>query len=336
MDNGMDRLIEEATDFLKSIFNDGETKGWIDLGDAGNHRISILGHEYRLMVNESPSPEFIDSIKPNLSDIGNVLLLTGKLSEKTRSIIKAHRISFVSCADKNMTIFQGGKGGLCLSAGAEIHDKASKGRRASTDNSANLMSSATLRVILTILSDADAVNRPLRKIAESSNVSLGSAQRAIRLLTDAGLIFHTPSGRFIKDKDKLLEIWIKGYRMVIMPKTKIGTASFRNPPALTVLPDWLPKSGYEWGGEPAAYILNHYLHPETYAVFSEKPFRDTCKDCGIFPDNRGNITVYRKFWTEDKSSAPSVVPLLVVYAELMSSRDSRCHDAARRLLDNIS
>lgn len=331
----MDRLIEEAMDFLKSIFDD-DAKVPVDFRNVDNHRISILNHEFRLLINESPTIGFIDSIKSNLTDISHILLLTGKLPDKVYDELKTNKISFISCADKRMSVYPGGKWGLCLTAGPDRDDKESGNRHGYSDDSANLMSSATLRVILIILSDAEAVRWPLRKIAERSGVSLGSAQRSIRLLTDAGLIFLTPSGRFIKDKEKLLDMWTKGYRMVIQPKAKTGTASFRNPPALTELPEWLPESGYEWGGEAAAYILDRYLQPEIYAVFSENPFRETCMDCRLFPNIKGNVTVYRKFWTGDLSPEPSVAPLPVIYAELMSSHDTRCHDAAKRLLANQS
>ena len=49
-------------------------------------------------------------------------------------------------------------------------------------------------------------------------------------------------------------------------------------------------------------------------------------------DERGEVYIYQKFWKSENTS--TIVPALLIYADLMGSGNSRCIEAAKRILDN--
>ena len=85
-----------------------------------------------------------------------------------------------------------------------------------------------------------------------------------------------------------------------------------------------------WGGECASNLLNGYLTPELFELYTETPFSNLMKT-GATRTTEGVIYVYQKFWKGD------VMPCILIYADLVSSGDSRCIEAANKLLkDELS
>ena len=86
----------------------------------------------------------------------------------------------------------------------------------------------------------------------------------------------------------------------------------------------LPSQAW-WGGEPAAFLRDGYLRPQKWDVYVEESADCLIATGRMIPDPEGEIYVYRKFWTGED------IPIIVVYADLLSTGDDRCTEAAGRI-----
>ncbi len=244
------------------------------------------------------------------------LLVFDTLSPSNISFLRRNKLNFV---DKS--------GNMNLNIG-KLNVSANNPDLNSKESGNNLMTEKSLMLILFLLSHEDSARMPIREIARRCGVSTGNTQRVLNILKKEKFIFETDNGRCLKQKEELLEIWVKGFNMIIKPKIKLGNAAIRNKQHWQdfILPEYAC-----WGGEAAANLADNYLIPEKLSIFTNSDYRTTCIECGLIPIPSGDITIYRCFWGKDFSQN-STTPLLVIYAELMGMGDSRCTDAAKHLL----
>lgn len=85
------------------------------------------------------------------------------------------------------------------------------------------------------------------------------------------------------------------------------------------------------GGEPGAFVHDKYLIPEVWDIYSSVSSQELIHARIAVPARDGEIRIYRKFWVEENEKT---VPALIIYADLMGSGDSRCIEAAQRILNN--
>ena len=93
----------------------------------------------------------------------------------------------------------------------------------------------------------------------------------------------------------------------------------------------LPEGMY-WGGEGGAYILNHYMIPEQFDIYTETPSIKLMMTKKVRFQENGRIKLYQKFWKGIWHE--KVAPKILVYADLLGSGNSRCIEAAKRLVEN--
>lgn len=136
----------------------------------------------------------------------------------------------------------------------------------------------------------------------------------------------------MQNKKELLNKWIAAYEEKLKPSLEVGTfrflneEDFRNWKNLSLNPN---KSW--WGGEPAGDLLTNYLRPETLTIYTEETRNELIKNYRLIPDPKGNIRAYKKFWQIDLDE--KTAPPLLVYADLLSTNDSRCIETAQKIYD---
>ena len=189
---------------------------------------------------------------------------------------------------------------------------------------------AGIKVIFYLLQDKNNVNKAYREIQENTGVALGTVKNVIDELVARNFILVTDKGRILKNRKALLDLWIESYNQVLKPKLLMGRLAFRtNEQRIKWLAMELPEGMY-WGGESAANIIDNYLEPEAFDIYTDVPTAYLMKTGFVKQDVNGEIKVYQKFWkweTEDH-----LAPLILVYADLMGSGNSRCLEAANRLI----
>ena len=191
---------------------------------------------------------------------------------------------------------------------------------------------AGIKVIFYLLQDKNNANKAYREIQEKTGVALGTVKNVIDELVTRNFILVTDKGRILKNQKALLDRWVENYNQVLKPKLLLGKMAFRtNGQRTKWLAMELPEGMY-WGGESAAQMIDNYLEPGAFEIYTDVPTAYLMKTGFVKMDADGEIKIYQKFWKWETEN--HLVPLILVYADLMGSSNSRCLEAANRLMEH--
>ena len=169
------------------------------------------------------------------------------------------------------------------------------------------MQKTEIQIIFYLLQNKGNVGKTIREIANATGVSLGSVHSTLR------------------KRQSLIDRWTQGYNDTLKPKLFISRFTFLSP---EVREQWqsiqLPKT-LSWGGEPTAALMDGYLRPERWDIYTADNANALIATGRMIPAPQGEIYVYKRFWQTEGT------PLLVMYADLMATEDDRCREAAERL-----
>ena len=90
-----------------------------------------------------------------------------------------------------------------------------------------------------------------------------------------------------------------------------------------------------WGGEVAAHRMDGYLQPAEATFYSWAPRQDLMKKFRLKPDPNGDIEILDAFWKPLETADGTLAPALLVYADLMASRDGRSREAATKVWEQM-
>jgi hypothetical protein len=203
------------------------------------------------------------------------------------------------------------------------------------NNQSRAFQEAGLKIIFHLLNNQDHLQDSYRKIAENSNVSVGSVSNVMAELEDLQYLLKTDNKRILKNKEELLERWIVDFNAILRPRIVRKRMTFLNP---NFSQDWKNSDtqsnngGILWGGEPGAAILTNNLRPEKFVLFTDLELSEVSKSLRLVPSENGEIEVLQKFWKYDLSNR--VAPALLIYADLINSGLGRNIETAKLILDN--
>ena len=176
-----------------------------------------------------------------------------------------------------------------------------------------------LKVLFLLLTEDGALNWPYRKIAEYSDVSLGSVRYVMADLKNAGVIAEVNGQNRWNNKSTATADWSIAYKDKLLPA--LDRRFYAGD---------IPK---EWGrfrlavsGETAVQELTllksrrflAYKHGNINLCIAQNRWRESAE---------GNIEIRQAFWPECRIFA-EYVPWLLVYADLLAEDDPRCNEAA--------
>ena len=190
---------------------------------------------------------------------------------------------------------------------------------------------AGLKAVFYFLLNDTNINQPYRLISNNTGLSLGTITNVVEELLYEKFVIKTSKGRILKNKRALLDTWQVHYNQTLKPKLLLKTMEFvdsdsRKDWELIALPD-----GVCWGGEGGAYLTSKYLIPEQFDIYTEGPSINLMMTRKMRFEENGSIHVYQKFW---RSQHERVAPMILIYADLMGSGNSRCIEAAQKLIEN--
>ena len=190
---------------------------------------------------------------------------------------------------------------------------------------------AGLKAVFYFLLNDTNINQPYRLISNNTGLSLGTITNVVEELLYEKFVIKTSKGRILKNKRALLDTWQVHFNQTLKPKLLLKTMEFvdsdsRKDWELIALPD-----GVCWGGEGGAYLTNKYLIPEQFDIYTEGPSINLMMTRKMRFEENGSIHVYQKFW---RSQHERVAPMILIYADLMGSGNSRCIEAAQKLIEN--
>jgi hypothetical protein len=188
------------------------------------------------------------------------------------------------------------------------------------------------KIIFVLLLDENLLNAPYRDIAKVADTGLGTVTYIMKELDLRGYIINiNENEKKLKNKKDLMNKWITGYEDKLKKTLFLGKFRFNKN-------DWknlkFENNKTLWGGEPAADVLTHYLHPQLYTIYTNEETKDLIKKYYLIPDANGNIEVYKKFWNfKDETLNEKTVPQLLIYADLINTGDNRNLETAKLIYE---
>ncbi len=166
-----------------------------------------------------------------------------------------------------------------------------------------------------------------------------------------GIAFLDAAGNAYLNQPPLL-VWVKGQRPTTKFAGGLQTGRAFRPGGLKVLfallchPEWVAWSyrdlaelaphqyDVQLGGEVAAARITGYLRPGTVTLYGKKAEPPLLLDYKLRPDPAGPVEFVKRFWafeTDDEA----LVPLSLIYADLLMLGDARCLETADLICEKI-
>lgn len=176
-----------------------------------------------------------------------------------------------------------------------------------------------MKVLFLLLTEELALNWTYRKIAEQSAVSLGTVHNLIDEALTKKYLLRWDKGFRWTNKQKMIDLWCINYAEILLPRLETvfyrGSSNF-----FGKSPFLLP------AGETAAAIAG-MMQTTVKQFWSQGNIAQIVAKKRWRADKEGNIKISKAFWPEMRRFTKAV-PWLLIYADLMTVDDNRCHEVA--------
>jgi len=201
-----------------------------------------------------------------------------------------------------------------------------------------LWKTAGIKFLFSVLSDPELLNQNYRAIAGASTIALGNIGPLVAELQKEGYLKEGVREKakflFIDKKDQLLRRWAEAYRGTLRPKLQLYTYRFAQKERAAAWKDQ-PVEGFYWGGESGAALLTGFLSPEKFTIYTNQHRTEVMQRLRLLPDDQGPVEILQQFWRDDlpgQADHPvGTAPPLLIYADLITTLDSRNQEAAKRI-----
>ena len=189
-----------------------------------------------------------------------------------------------------------------------------------------------LKFLFVILEDPNMLTYTQRDIASAAGIALGNISNLLEELRDGGYIINEEGEEKLQQREKLIDRWVEAFHVTLRPKLQKGIFRFARPDQQKTWREQRVKDIY-WTGEPGADLYTDFLNPENFQLYSSRTIADLMVNMKMIVDKNGNILVLDKFWNDwkAKNDILGAAPLLLVYADLKNSLDSRNWEAAEKI-----
>ncbi len=306
---------------------DTRADAWLRIG-RGTETI-----DYLVEVKRNLTAATVGATLAQLRDQGTAadrppLLVTEYVTPPLAEALRNHHQQF---ADAAGNMYLEGAGLLVYIVGQKPLPAA--GGRARTGQ---MFTTNGLKVLFALLCAPELANRPHRAIAAAAGVALGAVPGVLRDLQEAGHLLVAEKNRRLNATKRLLDEWAFAYAHRLRPKTKLGTYKA---PTFATWKEWpIDPEQALWGGEPAANLLVRHLKPAVLTLYGEKlPPQLMIEQRLVLagPTEPPYLELRKPFWgkTLKADAAETIVPPVLVYADLLATGDARCIETARMIHD---
>lgn len=316
-------LFNDAIDNLKIVAGTDN----IFINDDERKVISINGIEFCCVVKKTLSNANIDATIKELTILHNnerlpVILIIGKIFPKQVLALREAGKNYVD------------RVGNCDIRYDHLTMKIAgiKNTEKEEVDKTNKLTEPIIKLILFFLQDTNNINLPFREIQDQVHVSLATINKTANILKANKYLLTTEKGRRIAMREEVIEWWQQQYNEFLKPKLLVKRMAFRTPEARKKWKEIILPQGMYWGGDCGANILDGYLIPGEFEIYSEVVSTQLFKTGTVVPDPNGEIKIYKKFWIGEAEN--NIAPKLVIYADLLGTGDSRCREAALRLKES--
>jgi len=186
------------------------------------------------------------------------------------------------------------------------------------------------QVVFVVLSWPELTSVTVRDLARASGVSVGTAQVVLADLTSSGYLYANAGKRTLARGGELLTRWTEAYALRLAPKLALAAFAVEKPRWWDGAEQDLSDTGVQLGGELAASLLDPNLRPATAEVYVDEVPAALVARYRMTPDDGGTVFFRRRFWTMPEDTS-DLVPLPLIYADLLASGDPRQREHAERL-----
>ena len=315
-------VVDQATANLKKIGYLNDIEVITSKTDSYDFNVTIDGHGFACMVKNSVTKNNFGFVLSQLQEITRkenlpVLLITKLISPNLMDELQANNINTLDVSGNTSIIHD--------TLRIVIKGEKSIRQQATLATPGRLFKDAGLKFLFGILTNPDMINYTYREMQEIVDVSLGSITNSMEDIEENGFLIKNGNKRVLSRRKEIIDRWVIAYNEALKPKLFLTRMSFNdNIPWQSVQ---LAGDTY-WGGEPASYLLNGFLLPEDFMIYTREKIGHLVRS-GLRPDESGNVFVYNKFWKSNNSNI--LVPRLLVYADLMGSGYNRNIEAAQKL-----
>lgn len=214
--------------------------------------------------------------------------------------------------------------------GPDVRDTPATPPTAKRAAGALALNRASHRVAFALLADPELAARPVRALAATARVSVGTVHNTVVQLTEAG---HLLDGR-LHHAGRLLDAWADAYRRVTI--RPLAPRALYAPdgtwPDKTRLE---PTSGVLLGGIAAAAVLDSHVRATDGIVYAPT-LGPAVTLLRLTPTPTAfRVEVRQRFWGDAlPSSQPGVVPSVLIYGDLLRDGDARSLHIAADLRKN--
>ena len=293
--------------------------------------IRIMDEDYCCLVVPNVTRSSVNRVIQHLQSLAEgsklpILLITEHLNLPLQKELSSIGMNFADCTgNSHIRHSNRGKSFFCLTQGEK---NAARNHRVYP-----VFHETGIKVLFYLLQDLARIDAPYRQIQQATGVSLSSVKNVIDGLSDKGFAVEHANGRLLRNPRKLLDLWSENYGDVLKPKLLLARMRFRNEACRKRWAEMVLPQGMAWSGEPAAYLLDSYMEPVAFDIYTAVPAAYLMRTGFVQPDDKGEISVYQVFWNQQNLESRIVSPILV-YADLMGSGNSRCIETAEKLLEH--
>jgi hypothetical protein len=194
---------------------------------------------------------------------------------------------------------------------------------------------AGVQLLYQLLSTPRLLQASYRVLADQAQVALGSVSVLLRGLQQLELLREEAGKRRWTNPEQVLHRWVAAYGEVVRPK--LHGQRYRWLDATQARQGWQQLElgpDMAWGGESAAHLLlDGYLLPEYFTLYTTAPRGELMRRLRLVPDEAGKIEVLPPMQTtlETERPLPQAVHPLLAYADLCLTAEPRNREVAHLL-----
>ena len=224
----------------------------------------------------------VDGIRSKSSDRNMpMVLITDKIYPKLANTLSDNQINWIdkvgNCDIRHKSLI--------------IKIAGQKDNTPTKPSSTSKISETNIKLILFFLQNPESVNWAYREIQEKVGLSLGTITKAFDLLKAKQYLVQTEKGRKISMREELVEWWQQQYNEFLKPKLLINRMTFRSPEHRRKWKEMLLPEGMYWGGDCGANLVDGYLIPGEFEIYSDVASSLLLRTGEVMPAPNGEIRI---------------------------------------------